>query len=67
MNNTLLLAAKADYEAQIAKARANIDVYLNNPAGIGEHPGIVEAVQEEISKIAEASDRLEVVNGIIEQ
>jgi hypothetical protein len=36
-------------------------VYVKNPAGIGEHPGIIEAIETEVGKIAEANDKLETV------
>jgi hypothetical protein len=58
MNNKLLLALKARYQAQKAEGLANIDVYMQNPAGIGEHPDITGAIAEQIAKIAEADDGL---------
>jgi hypothetical protein len=35
---------------------------MHNPAGIGEHSDIVEAVQKELDKLATADDRLEMLN-----
>ena len=58
MINTL----KKMYEAEVAKARTNIDVYLKHPVGIGEHPDLVAAVDEQVSKMAEAQDKIEVLN-----
>ena len=52
-------ALEAKYKAEIASAKANIQVYLDNPAGIGEHPDLVSAVDEQMSKLAEAEDKLE--------
>ena len=49
------------YEAEIAHAQANIDVYLNSPVGIGEHPDLVSAVDEQIDKMAHAEDKLEIL------
>ena len=49
-------------KGQIAVHKTNIDVYLTNPAGIGEHSDIVEAVIAEAEKIAHYDDVLEVVN-----
>jgi DNA-directed RNA polymerase specialized sigma54-like protein len=43
-------------------AKANIKVYELNPAGIGEHPDIVEAIELQVAKIAEAEDKIEVIN-----
>ena len=55
-------ALRKKYEAEIAAAKANIDVYNKNPAGIGEHPDLVQAVDTEIVKLADAEDKLETLN-----
>jgi len=55
-------ALRKMYEAEIAHAKANVEVYLNNPVGIGEHPDLVLAVDEQIDKMAHAEDKLEVLN-----
>ena len=52
-------ALRKKYEAEIAAAKANIDVYQKNPAGIGEHPDLVAAVDTEMVKLADAEDKLE--------
>ena len=52
-------ALRKKYEAEIAAAKANIDVYQKNPAGIGEHPDLVAAVDTEMIKLADAEDKLE--------
>ena len=36
-------------------------VYTRNAAGIGEHPDVVEAIETQLSKIAEAEDKLETI------
>lgn len=46
------------YEAEILKAKTNIDVYLGSPVGIGEHPDLVGAIDSELDKLTEADDRL---------
>ena len=45
------LLAHANGEIQIHLA--NVEVYLNNPAGIGEHSDITGAIQEELEEIIE--------------
>lgn len=52
--------AKGDYE----RAKTNIMVYMNQSVGIGEHSDIVEAIQEELDKMAAAEDRLEMIGSI---
>ena len=55
-------ALRKKYEYEIISARANIDVYLRNPAGIGEHPDIVAAVDSEMEKLSSAEDKLSSLN-----
>ncbi len=45
----------------LQKHKANIEVYLENPAGIGEHPDVLEAMEKEIEMIAKYEDHLEVL------
>jgi len=57
MRDLILEALRAKYEGQIQEARANIEVYLSNPVGIGEHSDIIEAIDCQIEKIAEAAEK----------
>lgn len=59
--NYLLEALCAKLEGEIQVAKANVMVYTRNAAGIGEHPDVVEAIETQISKIAEAEDKLETI------
>jgi len=57
MRDLMLEALRAKYEGQIQEARANIEVYLNNPAGIGEHSDVMEAIDCQMAKLAEAVEK----------
>ena len=59
--NLLLDALCKKYEGEIAAARANINVYITNPAGIGEHPNLVAAIDSEIEKLTDATDKLSIL------
>ena len=48
MIDPLLDALRKKYEGEIASAKANINVYITNPVGIGEHPNLVAAVDSEV-------------------
>ena len=61
MRNMMIEAAQKHAEGAIALHKANVEVYLTNPAGIGEHSDVMEAVQAELDKMAEADDRLEML------
>ena len=50
--------------ALIAAAKANIQVYLRNPAGIGEHPDIIAAIDEQVEIAAAASEKLDYISGL---
>ena len=58
MEKILREALIIKYEGEIAEANANIQVYLTNPVGIGEHPDIIAAIDEQIEKMAHAEEKL---------
>jgi len=58
----IIEAARKQAEGEVAVHRANIEVYKTMPAGIGEHSDVTEAVIAELNKLAEADDRLEMLN-----
>jgi hypothetical protein len=45
----------------INKHKMNVEIYLTNPAGIGEHPDIIEAIEVELKAISEYEDQLEII------
>ena len=55
-------ALRANAEGNISKAKVNIEVYLHNPVGIGEHPDVLGAIQEQLDIIAHEEERLEVID-----
>jgi len=57
----MLDALLADANGNIAKAKANVEVYLHNPVGIGEHPDVLAAIQEQVDIIAHEEERIEVI------
>ena len=50
----------------IKKAKMNIEIYLKNPVGIGEHPDVLAAIQEQIDLIAKEEERLDVLDKYFE-
>ena len=52
MRDTLLKALLADAQGEIAKHKANVEVYLKNHVGIVLHCDITESIGEEIDKIS---------------
>ena len=62
MREQLLRAVMAHAQGEIAKHKANVEVYLEHPAGIGEHSDITEALGQELDKISRYHDQVEVIN-----
>jgi hypothetical protein len=62
MSSNLINALAKRYEADILNAKANIEVYIKNPAGIGEHPDLAGAIDSQVDVIASAEDKLGVIN-----
>ena len=61
LKDQLVKAARMHAEGELERAKTNIMVYMNNATGIGEHSDIVEAIQEELDKMAHAEDRIEML------
>ena len=62
LRRSILEALRAKYEAEIAEADATANIYLENSVGIGEHPQHIEEVNKQIEKIANAKEKLEVLD-----
>ena len=62
MREQLIKALLAHAQGDIAKHKANIEVYLANPVGIGEHSNIVEAIEGELDMIAKYQDQRDIIN-----
>jgi len=67
MRELLLKAFKSHARGHIDKHLANVEVYLSNPAGIGEHSDIMEAIEMELKQVAEYDDLLEMVDKYLEK
>ena len=64
MREQLIRALLAHAQGDIQKHVANVEVYLTNPVGIGDppHQDIQAVIEEELGKIADYHDKLEMLN-----
>ena len=62
MKEQLVQALKTKYDADYKMHKANLDIYLNNPVGIGEHPQHFEEMDKLVESMTAARDKLEVLN-----
>ena len=61
LRDDILTAFESHAKGHIDKHRMNVEIYLTNPAGIGEHSDIMEAIEVEMEQIAKYDDYLEMV------
>jgi len=62
LNKAVLMHAHGIQEL----AKTNILVYMNQPVGIGEHSDVVEAIQLELDKMAQAQDRIDMMKLVMD-
>lgn len=62
LREEMLKAVKQHAKAHIEKHRMNVEVYLRNPVGVGEHSDIMDAIEKELTHMAEYEDHLEIIN-----
>ena len=62
MKEQLVEALKTKYDADFQMHKANLEIYLNNPVGIGEHPQHFEEMDKLVESMTAARDKLEVLN-----
>ena len=55
MRDDILANQITYYNGLIAKHKQNVEIYLNNPVGIGEHPDVMAAIEAEVTSIAPVS------------
>ena len=60
-DNPLFKALDKQYDAEIAAAYATALIYFDNPVGIGEHPQHIDEVDKLVDKIANAEEKIKVL------
>ena len=61
MREKMISALLAHAQGDIQKHKMNVEVYLSNPVGIGEHSNVMEAIEEELNMIAKYEDQITVI------
>lgn len=64
-NKHIIAEAMATYLlGKVQYHKANVRLYLENPVGIGEHPDIMGAFEQELAKAAEYDEKLKLLEEI---
>tara|TARA_R100001086_G_scaffold49415_1_gene21902 strand:+ start:53 stop:262 length:210 start_codon:yes stop_codon:yes gene_type:complete len=58
----ILDALKKRYEGEVAEGFATINIYLQHPVGIGEHPQHLDEIDKLLQKIVDAEEKLALIN-----
>jgi spore cortex formation protein SpoVR/YcgB (stage V sporulation) len=61
MKKQLLEAVLAHAEGHVKKHLANVEVYLQNPAGIGDHSDIIDSINVELEMVDKYLSKIQIV------
>ena len=61
LRSALINALEDRYNAQISEADATVQIYLEKPVGIGEHPQHLDEIDKLIEKIANAEEKIKIL------
>ena len=61
MRTTLLKALLSNAQGHLEKHKANVEIYLENSVGIGEHSDVMEAIEKELDMVAKYHDQIEIL------
>ena len=62
MRDTILKAFKSHAQGHIDKHIANVEVLLQKPVDVAEHPDVIETIEKEVRIIADYDDLLQMIN-----
>ena len=60
-----IFCLKAHAKGMVQKHLANVEIYLKNPVGVGEHSDVMGAIEMELDNIAKYNNRLEMIDKYI--
>ena len=58
MRNKIVQALDAKFRADITDAVAKLEIYLERPAGVGDHPNMIEEAAKQIERITAANENV---------
>ena len=61
MREEMIEALRKHAEGHIEKHKTTVEVLMQKPAGVAEHPDHLETIEKELKIIAEYDDQLEMI------
>jgi ribosomal protein S3 len=62
LREEMLKAAYNHAKAHVAKHKMNIEIYLENPVGVGEHSDVMDAIEKELEEMAKYEDHMDILD-----
>jgi hypothetical protein len=57
----MINAAVKHAEAHIEKHRMNVEIYLTNPVGVGEHSEVMDEIEKQLDEMARYQDHVDIL------
>ena len=58
----MINAAVKHAEAHIEKHRMNVEIYLTNPVGVGEHSEVMDEIEKQLDEMARYQDHVDILD-----
>jgi predicted DNA-binding protein YlxM (UPF0122 family) len=62
LRRQMLDAVRDHAQAHIDKHRMNVEIYLTNPVGVGEHSEVMDEIEKQLEEMAKYEDHLEMLD-----
>ena len=62
LRDDFINASRLHFKAGIEKHRVNVENLMRNSMGIGEHGDLLDEIEKELGKMADYSDKLEMLD-----
>ena len=62
MREKMIEAIKKHAEGHIEKHKTNVEVLMQKPVGVAEHPDTLETIEKELKEIARYEEQFEVIS-----
>ena len=62
MRTAMINETRDHAKAHVEKHRMNVEVYLTNPVGVGEHSDVMDAIEKELEEMAKYQDHIDMID-----
>jgi hypothetical protein len=67
LTEIIVSSMKAHLQGKFAKARGNINIYMEKGVGVAEHPDMIETVEEQLAIMADCEEKIQVLEKYFER